>query len=178
MNLPGEDDLPHWIFGYGSLIWRPDFPYEERQKATLPGWERRFWQGSTDHRGIPQKPGRVVTLVRAAEGKCTGLAYRLRPDSLSAVLAQLDHREQGGYQRLVASLPLDDGRTVRALTYWADETNREYLGPAALTEIADQVRNAHGPSGANLEYVLRLDKALSRLGAQDQHVRDLARLLT
>ena len=78
---------------------------------------------------------------------------------------------------MVASLPLEDGRTVRALTYWADESNREYLGPAALTAIADQVKKAHGPSGANLEYVLRLDNALNALGTRDSHVRDLARLL-
>lgn len=177
MGLECEGELPHWIFGYGSLIWRPGFAYEESQKAALPGWERRFWQGSTDHRGVPDKPGRVVTLVRVTGGACTGVAYRLRPDSLPAVLEQLDHREQGGYQRLIASLPLDDGRTVRALTYWADESNREYLGPAGLPAIADQVRKAHGPSGANLEYVLRLDQALGELGARDSHVQELAKLL-
>jgi len=66
---------PLWIFGYGSLVWRPSFPHRERRPAILSGFARRFWQGSTDHRGVPGAPGRVVTLVAEAGAECWGMVY-------------------------------------------------------------------------------------------------------
>ena len=78
-----------WIFGYGSLIWRPDFAYVARRPACLRGWMRRFWQASPDHRGVPAAPGRVVTLRRRPGGACWGMAYRLEGDAGERVLAQL-----------------------------------------------------------------------------------------
>ena len=64
-----------WIFGYGSLIWRPDFDWIEAAPASIEGWERRFWQGSHDHRGVPDAPGRVVTLIPQANAYCDGMAH-------------------------------------------------------------------------------------------------------
>ena len=92
----------HWLFGYGSLIWRPDFPYVLRQPALLHGWTRRFWQGSHDHRGLPHAPGRVVTLIEAAEQACVGMAYALDTAVYEDVVAHLDVREKNGYARPVA----------------------------------------------------------------------------
>lgn len=89
------DDDQHWVFGYGSLIYKVDFPFQEREVATLRGWERRFWQGSHDHRGTPEAPGRVVTLVRAADALCRGVAYLVDHE----VFDHLDHREKNGYER-------------------------------------------------------------------------------
>ena len=66
-----------WIFGYGSLVWRPSFPFAERRGAWIDGFARRFWQGSTDHRGVPGAPGRVVTLEHATGARCFGAAYRI-----------------------------------------------------------------------------------------------------
>ena len=105
------------MFGYGSLIFRPGLPFVERVVAHLDGWTRRFWQGSHDHRGLPHAPGRVVTLVPAPGESCRGVAYRLSDDQVQAHLADLDHREKNGYQRIEADIALIDGRRVIALTY-------------------------------------------------------------
>lgn len=167
-----------WIFGYGSLIWRPDFPHREAQIADLPGWARRFWQGSTDHRGVPGAPGRVVTLVSAPAEVCRGMAYRVGADERETVMANLDHREKGGYCRIDAELILAPGaERVPGIAYLANPENPNYLGPATLDAIAAQVRASHGPSGANLDYVLKLAEALRAIGADDRHVFDLAETL-
>lgn len=164
-----------WLFGYGSLIWRPAIPFAERRPAHAPGHERRFYQGSTDHRGVPEAPGRVVTLVPVPAGRCAGVAYRV-PDAVrDEVLATLDHRERGGYTRLELAIRLDDARELSALTYVATPDNPNWLGPAPLPAIARQIAGCRGPSGDNLEYLLRLAAALRDEGADDPHVFALER---
>lgn len=170
-----------WVFGYGSLIWRPTFAFGEKRTGWIEGWTRRFWQGSTDHRGVPGSPGRVVTLVPQAGARCHGVAYRLHEEDREAVLAHLDHREKGGYARhevdFHATPAVQDGRPIRALVYIATEANPEYLGPAPLDDLVAQIRHARGPSGANVEYVLRLAEALRSIDADDEHVFALAAAL-
>jgi cation transport regulator ChaC len=166
-----------WIFGYGSIIFRPSFPYEERREAWLWGWARRFWQASTDHRGVPEAPGRVVTLVPEPGERCWGVAYRLAPERVEQVLAQLDFREKGGYERHQVLLETRESSTFEALVYLASPSNPNYLGPAPLEEIAAVVRSAHGPSGSNRDYVQRLAEALAEANEQDAHVAELVRLL-
>lgn len=175
-----------WIFGYGSLVWRPDFAYAESRPALIDGWARRFWQGSTDHRGVPGAPGRVVTLIEAPGEACWGVAYRIAGGDRDSVLAKLDYREKGGYRLAEVSIRFaaagggrfagPDGR-VGGLVYLATEENPNYLGPAELADIAAQVRASRGPSGHNVEYVLRLAGALKDLGAEDDHVFGVARLV-
>jgi cation transport regulator ChaC len=174
---PERVDL--WVFGYGSLVWRPAFPFLERRAGFIEGWSRRFWQGSTDHRGVPEAPGRVVTLVREARAICWGMAYRVAPTDRSDVLERLDHRESGGFERaeVAVSLHGSGDETRRALVYVAGEGNPNYLGPAPLESIAAQVRACVGPSGTNQEYLLRLAESLRDIGAEDDHVFDLARLV-
>ncbi len=166
-----------WIFGYGSLIWRPGFPYLRSRVAAIDHRQRRFWQGSTDHRGIPGAPGRVVTLVDAPDRRCWGRAFELPPDRRHDILASLDHREKGGYQRLSLPLHLEDGVTVRGVTWIATADNDNFLGPADDRAIARQVAGASGPSGPNREYVLRLDEALRADGHEDPHVARIAALV-
>lgn len=166
-----------WIFGYGSLIWRPDFEYLEKRPAVLAGWSRRFWQGSHDHRGTPEAPGRVVTLIPDAESACEGMAFRLADSARERVLQLLDYREKNGYERLYSKLVLDDGRSVDGLTYIADEENPAFLGPAPLAEIAKQIATSVGPSGQNSDYLLELAKAFRELSIEDEHIYSLERLL-
>lgn len=167
---------PLWIFGYGSLVWRPAFAHAERRFGFVRGFTRRFWQGSTDHRGIPSAPGRVVTLLPANE-RCWGTVYRVEPGHEPQVLASLDFREQGGYQRRRVEVCHADGSIADVLVYLATPDNPNWLGDAPLPDIAAQVRRSIGPSGPNVEYVLRLADALAAMGARDEHVEALARML-
>ena len=170
--------LSAWIFGYGSLVWRPDFPYVERRIAAIDGWARRFWQGSTDHRGVPGDPGRVVTLVRENGARCWGRAYRIEGGDGEAILERLAHREKGGYDRIVLDLHFAaPGAPARGFVYFANPRNPNWLGPAPLADIARQVRRSHGPSGANVEYVLELAGALREMEVEDAHVFALADLV-
>ena len=168
-----------WIFGYGSLVWRPDFPFAESLPAFVRGRARRFWQGSTDHRGVPEAPGRVVTLIEDPGSTCWGVAYRVADECRDEVLQTLDHRERGGFDRsdLEVTLRRPSTHRVCAITYIASSANPNYLGPAPTSVIADQVRSAHGPSGPNVEYVLCLANSLERLGVEEDPVFDLAALL-
>ncbi len=171
-----------WIFGYGSLVWRPAFRWVERRPAWIEGFTRRFWQGSTDHRGRPGAPGRVVTLIEENGARCWGTAYRLAPEVAAEVLSELDRRERGGYRRREVRVRLPDpaGPTpaeAPGLLYLAGADNPNYLGEAPLAAIAAQVRGAEGPSGPNLDYVLRLAAALREMGAEDPHVFELEALL-
>lgn len=167
-----------WVFGYGSLVWRPDFPFAERRPAFIRGWARRFWQGSTDHRGVPGAPGRVVTLVPQAGAECRGMAYLIAREEREAVLAHLDYREKGGYRMDRILLHFADGSPpAEGLVYHATPDNPNYLGPAAPDAIARQVIASRGPSGPNVDYVLRLAEALRAIGAEDLHVFEIERLV-
>lgn len=157
-----------WVFGYGSLIWRADFPFARRVRASIDGWSRRFWQGSHDHRGTPDAPGRVVTLVREHGARCVGIAYLVE----HSVFDHLDHREKNGYERLEVELTLEDSR-VAGIVYVADPHNPAYLGEAPLDAIARQILASRGPSGHNVEYLYELARALRDLDVEDRHVFEL-----
>ena len=159
-----------WLFGYGSLIYKVDFPYLEKSPAYILGWQRRFWQGSHDHRGTQENPGRVVTLIPAANDRCDGMAYRVT----AAEFEHLDHREKNGYLRYEVPMTLinEQGKTMNktGLIYIADENNDAYLGEVDEREIAQHIANSRGPSGENSEYLLNLAQALRGLNVRDEHV--------
>lgn len=156
---------PTWVFGYGSLIWKQDFPYLDARSGWITGWARRFWQGSHDHRGVADDPGRVVTLVAAPGERCHGRAFLVEPE----VFDHLDHREKNGYDRIHVQIENEAGH-FDGVVYRAAENNQAYLGPAPPEEMAAQINRCVGPSGANRDYVLELARALRRMGYSDEHV--------
>lgn len=155
-----------WLFGYGSLIYKADFPFIERRPAYIHGWSRRFWQGSHDHRGTPEAPGRVATLVPADGAVCHGMAYLVTPEEF----AHLDHREKNGYLRVAIDIHFAAGGVEEGLIYIAAADNAAWLGEASVEDIARHIASAVGPSGPNLEYLLRLAAALRDMGHHDEHV--------
>ena len=159
-----------WIFGYGSLIWNPNFAYHAHRLARIDNWVRRFWQGSIDHRGVPGHPGRVVTLVSEPSGNCWGVAFNCGKSDNQQVIEDLDLREKGGYHRESVTLNFTDGSTTQGLVYVADPDNLDYLGPADEIDIARQILSAEGPSGSNREYLSNLASALRTLDVSDSHV--------
>ncbi|MDI1481079.1 gamma-glutamylcyclotransferase [Polyangium sp. y55x31] len=170
-----------WIFGYGSLLWRPGFPYVEAKAARVAGLSRRLEQGSPDHRGTPERLGRVATLVPAPGAHVGGLVYALAPAEADAILTALDEREQGGYDRVTVHAELhgeaaakESATTIEAITWIARPGNPWHLGPAPFETMVADVLEARGPSGTNVEYVLRLAETLLSLGFEDDHVSSLA----
>ncbi len=160
-----EDDQV-WLFGYGSLIYLVDFPHLESRPASIRGWSRRFWQGSHDHRGTHENPGRVVTLIEEAGAVCGGMAYLVE----APVFKQLDQREKNGYLRVESEMTFADGSHASGLTYLATPDNEAWLGEASELEIARHICGARGPSGENADYLLDLAHSLRELDLDDPHV--------
>jgi cation transport protein ChaC len=162
-----------WLFGYGSLIYKADFPFLARRPASITGWTRRFWQGSHDHRGTPDAPGRVATLVPEPGAVCHGMAYLVTPEEF----AHLDYREKNGYLRLATWITFDDNSAAEGLVYIAAGDNAAFLGAAPDETIAAHIAGASGPSGPNRDYLLALAQALREMGKPDDHVFAIERHL-
>ncbi|CAL5031775.1 unnamed protein product [Urochloa decumbens] len=173
---------PMWVFGYGSLIWNPGFAHDARVVGFVRDYRRVFYQGSTDHRGTPQFPGRTVTLEHQPGATCWGVAYRISSEEDKQIaLEYLEVREKQYDEKICVDLYTDSSPKIPAvenvMVYLATtnkESNPNYLGPAPLEEMARQIYLAEGPSGPNREYVFKLEDALNKLGVVDPHVQDLA----
>jgi len=156
-----ENSTSLWVFGYGSLVWKPGFDVGKTRIGFVKGFARRMWQGNETHRGVPGKPGRVATLVEDASDMTHGIALELQGEE---ALDYLNNREMtlGGYsQQITLFHPLDtDGSTAPpfpVLVFVASPNSGPYwLGPASSDDIAEQVVSSSGPSGHNVEYVLKL----------------------
>lgn len=170
-NLADFEEI--WVFGYGSLIYKVDFDFIACENAHILGYERRFWQGSHDHRGTPDNPGRVLTLTARAESRCFGKAFKVDHQ----VFDHLDHREKNGYLRHQVAIHFSDNRVVQGLVYIASPDNAAYLGEASIPQLARQIFLSSGPSGSNRDYVYQLADALRHYNEIDEHVFQIERAL-
>ncbi|KAL2725247.1 putative glutathione-specific gamma-glutamylcyclotransferase 2 isoform X1 [Vespula squamosa] len=184
-----------WVFGYGSLIWKVDFPYEKRIIGYIKGYVRRFYQKSTDHRGTPAKPGRVVTLLPSENpnDEVWGLAYKISIENVNNVVAHLDFREKGGYERNIVlfypyanlsdidkkpsctsldsivninhamMIPVKEKDPFYLTIYIGSKDNPNYAGVEDIETIAKYILTAHGSSGSNKEYLYKLASVVRAL---------------
>ncbi|BBM86949.1 gamma-glutamylcyclotransferase [Candidatus Uabimicrobium amorphum] len=166
-----------WIFGYGSLVWRPGFDFLDSRIGYIEGWKRFFYQGSPDHRGTEESPGRVATLLPKPESKCWGVAYQISSTAFHTTFSYLDHREKCGFHRYEMKFHCRKNVACKVYTYVASEENPCYLGPASMQEMAEQIHYCKGPSGTNSEYLLELAASLRSLGVVDDHVFELEKHL-
>jgi cation transport protein ChaC len=167
------DDL--WVFGYGSLIWRPGFPFAERQLARVRGYHRALCVYSHVHRGTPERPGLVLGLDRG--GSCRGIAFRVAAEHRDATIDYLRAREQvtSVYREIYLNAEIDGGRSVAALSYAVDRSHRQYAGRLAREDIVRLVAQGRGVSGANPDYVRATQAHLAELGMADATLDWLAR---
>lgn len=171
-----------WVFGYGSLIWKAGFNFDERLVGFIKDYRRVFYQGSTDHRGTPEYPGRTVTLEPAKGEFCWGAAYKIsKKEDQEVATTYLEVREkqydQKAYVDFYTDPTADTPAVSEVIVYIASpdkKQNVNYLGPASTEDIAKQIVKAEGPSGPNRDYLFQLEKALLQFGCKDKHVIDLA----
>lgn len=161
------DMADFWVFGYGSLMWRPGFDYVERRMARLSGYHRALCVHSYVHRGTPERPGLVLGLDRG--GSCRGVAFRVEPAGRDAVLDYLRARELVTSVYIESHRPvrLDDGAEVTAVAYVVDRSHVQYAGRLDPAHAIGIVRGAKGQSGANEDYVINTVEHLRSLGIRD-----------
>jgi glutathione-specific gamma-glutamylcyclotransferase len=168
-----------WVFGYGSLMWRPGFSYLERVEARLIGAHRALCIYSFVHRGTPERPGLVLGLDHG--GTCRGIAYRVAAAQRPETIAYLRAREQvtSVYRESVRAVWLkgEPARRVSAVCYTADRGHAQYAGRLSLDQQLHHVRHGHGQSGANRDYVIETVAALEQLGYRETELHLLAERL-
>jgi len=179
MKIDDQDNRDLWVFAYGSLMWRPGFSYLERVPARLIGLHRALCVFSFVHRGTPERPGLVLGLDRG--GVCRGIAYRVAAASRADTLHYLRAREQVTtvYVETTRQIQVEDHarRRIRALCYLVDRSHVQYAGRLTLAESLHHVRQGHGKSGANRDYVLETVRALEALGYRESDLHLLAERL-
>lgn len=163
-----------WVFGYGSLMWRPGFTYARRCKALLRGWRRSLCVFSHVYRGSPERPGLVLGLDRG--GACPGVAFEVDTALWEATIRYLREREQvtAVYVERVAPVTLESGERVPAVTYVADRLHGQYAGRLDRETMLEYVLAGQGQSGDNAEYILETHAHLQAIGIRDRDLEWLS----
>jgi cation transport protein ChaC len=181
-KIPSEAELSKgdlWVFGYGSLMWRPGFEFIEQFPARLIGEHRALCVYSFDHRGTPEKPGLVLGLDRG--GACRGIAFRVSATHRNDTVQYLRSREQttNVYREVMRSVWLENEarQRVSALAYVVDRGHVQYAGRLSLAEQLRHVQQGHGRSGNNRDYVLSTVKSIEAQGFRDRQLHQLALML-
>ncbi len=171
-EVPEPGDL--WVFGYGSLMWRPGFDFVERQGALVHGWRRSLCVYSHVYRGTPERPGLVLGLDRG--GACRGVAFRVAAALRTPTIEYLRAREQvtAVYLERTVLAHLPNGATVEALTYVADRDHAQYAGRLERERLLALVAHGVGVSGPNIDYVLNTEAHLRENGVTDPTLEWLA----
>jgi len=178
-DLSARVDEEHWVFAYGSLMWRPGFAFAERAPARLLGLHRALCVYSFVHRGTPEKPGLVLGLDQG--GACRGIAYRVEKAAWPDTVQYLRAREQVTMVYRESWRPVtlgsETGRRVRALVYIVDRGHAQYAGRLDIEQQLHLVRQGHGHSGPNLDYVLATVAEIEAQGFRDAQLHLLAQRL-
>jgi cation transport protein ChaC len=160
-------DEGRWVFGYGSLMWRPGFAFVERQAAVLHGRRRAFCIYSVHHRGVPGRPGLVLGL--APGGSVRGAAFRVSDADWPRVYTYLLEREQPTetYREAKVSVLLADGRRVPTLAFLSDTHHPQWAGALDFEQQARLIAGSSGLSGRNIDYLRDLVEHLRQDGIKD-----------
>lgn len=160
---------PLWVFGYGSLLWNPGFPFSRKTRATLKGWHRSFCMWSIHHRGTPENPGLVLALDRLQGAQCRGIAFAVEDGAQDETLAYLRARElvSSAYLEIAEAIELEDGCQVKAVTYAIDPNHVQYTGDLELEKQAHVIANATGGRGPNCDYLWNTVAHLNEIGVHD-----------
>jgi len=163
-----------WVFGYGSLMWRPGFAHVETVRARLHGFRRSLCVYSWVHRGTEERPGLVLGLDRG--GSCIGLAFRVPNELRDEVVAYLRERElvTNVYLERLLPIRLESGDSVMALCYVVDRAHRQYAGRLSAEEAANIVTGGVGQSGRNEDYLFSTLDHLKALGIRDHWLQGVA----
>jgi glutathione-specific gamma-glutamylcyclotransferase len=165
-----------WVFGYGSLIWNPEFAVAERQVARLHGWHRSFCMRSIHHRGSVASPGLVLALDRQDGALCDGVAFAVQPGHEQATITLLREREliSSAYVECTLPVTLHSGETVAALVYVIDPDHDQYCGGLPLEDQAQIIARSVGGRGTNRDYLYSTADHLAALGIEDPDLAWLA----
>lgn len=164
----------HWVFGYGSLMWRPGFDFLECQPARIGGYHRRLCVYSFVHRGTPERPGLVLGLDRG--GSCHGLAFRIEASKWQETLDYLRGREQVTSVYVEAEKPvrlLSPEKEVTAVTYLVDRKHAQYAGLLETDSLLKFVLQGNGVSGRCIDYVRNTVSHLRDMDIRDRRLEEL-----
>jgi cation transport protein ChaC len=169
----GRTDL--WVFGYASLIWRPEFEAAEHRSALVHGWHRALRMRSRINRGTPQQPGLVFALLPG--GACRGEVYRLPRHRADAELERLWAREMptGVYDPRWLPCRTAHG-VVPALAFTLSRRSDACLPRLHDEHMLHILRHARGRYGTTLDYLAGTARALRERGVRDREIERLMRL--
>jgi cation transport protein ChaC len=169
----GRDDL--WIFGYASLLWRPEFDAAEHRPAFVRGWHRALRMASRINRGTPERPGLVFALLPG--GSCHGAVYRVPRAAAGAALEDLWHREMPTGVYDPRWLPCRTGAgVVRALAFTLSRKSPQHTGRLNETQLIDILRHSSGRYGSTLDYLLATARCLAERGVRDREIERMVAL--